>query len=95
MAETVGPVSPDDSRVIHFFQEALGWSQKRNPQKWNERPNTVRAACWHATREKFKLSQERVPYHYWQLIAMPACDEVSGYMLSRDIRWRYSKRRVA
>lgn len=95
MAETAAPLSPTDPRILRFYQEALGWTQKHKPQKWQEKPNAVRASCWHAAREKFKLTQDRVPSVYWELPALPASLEVAGFLKYRDIKWARSRARAA
>ncbi len=81
--------------VTRFYQECIGWNQKHKPAKWQEKPNSVRAACWYATREKFKLTEERVPSRYWELPALPASTDVSGYMKYRMIRYARSQSRAA
>jgi DNA repair protein RadD len=95
MAETAEPLSPTDPRILRFYQEALGWTQKHKPQKWREKPNAVRASCWHAAREKFKLTQDRVPNVYWELAVLPASIEVAGFLKYRDIKWARSRSRAA
>lgn len=96
MAEDDGrPTSPTDPRVVRFYQECLGWKQRHEPQKWADAPNKARASCWHATREKFKLAEDRVPHSFWALPASPASIDVAGYMKYRNIRWARSKSRAA
>jgi DNA repair protein RadD len=94
LAET-HQVTATDARVMRFYQEAVGWNQRHKPQKWLEKPNSVRAACWYATREKFNLTEERIPGQFWELPALPASLDVAGYMKYRLIRWARSKERAA
>jgi superfamily II DNA or RNA helicase len=88
----VTPVSP---AVVRFFREAIGEEAARRPEKWLAEQNRVRAACWHAAREKFRLPDGRAPAMYWQFEPLAPSREVSGYLHYRRIKFARSKGRAA
>jgi len=92
LVEEAEPTCATDPRVLRFFQEAIGWNQEHKPHKWLETPNKVRAACWHAAREKFRLPDTRIPSVFWTVPAIPASLAVSGYLRYRNIKFAKSAR---
>jgi DNA repair protein RadD len=91
-APTVTPHSPE---VQQFFREALGDYARTKPQKWAETPNTGRAACWYATREKFGLTADRVPSSYWELMPLPPSLATAGWLKYRRIKYARGRARAA
>ena len=85
-----------DACVERFYREALGWSQKFKPHKWQENANKVRGACWYATKEKFKFADSvGIPNRFWRLDPLPCSVAVAGWLKYREIRWRRGKARAA
>lgn len=84
--------SPEFER---FYREALGYRARTKPQKWQQTPNTVRAAAFHTTREKFSLQTERMPSRFWCLEPLPPTAVTAGWCKHRDIRWARSRARAA
>jgi superfamily II DNA or RNA helicase len=82
------------SEVERFYREAIGYRARTRPQKWREKPNTVRAAAWHSAREKFKLQTDAVPARFWKLDPLPPSATTAGWCKHRDIRWAKSKARA-
>ncbi|MBS0366713.1 MAG: DEAD/DEAH box helicase [Proteobacteria bacterium] len=88
-------VTPQSPEAVQFFRESLGDYARSKPQKWHDAPNTARAACWHATREKFGLTSERIPSAYWELMPLAPNAATSGWLKWRRIRWAKRRSRVA
>lgn len=95
LAEEAEPLTPSAPPVIQFFREALGDYAQGKPEKWRASPNTARAACWHAVREKFKLADDRIPYAYWQLQPTSPSPDTAGWLMYRRIKFAKSRQRAA
>ncbi|HEV2285203.1 MAG TPA: helicase-related protein, partial [Steroidobacteraceae bacterium] len=93
--DTAASVTPQSPQVLQFFREALGDYARMKPEKWTASPNTGRAACWYATREKFELADERVPSLYWALLPLPPSAATVGWLKYRRIRYAKSRARAA
>ena len=93
-AEAQGPTvhSPE---VEQFFREALGDAARRDPAKWNATPNKCRAAAWHAMRERFGLSEQKIPGRYWSMEPATASPGTAGWLTHRRIKFARSRSRVA
>jgi superfamily II DNA or RNA helicase len=81
--------------VVQFYREALGDYARVSPQKWRDKPNSGRAACWHATREKFGLTEERMPSGFWMLPLAQSSAATSGWLKYRRIKFAKSHSRAA
>jgi superfamily II DNA or RNA helicase len=81
--------------VVQFYREALGDYARQKPQVWQERPNTARAASWHATREKFRLTEYRVPSAYWAQPPEQPSEATAGWLKYRRIRFAKARQRAA
>ena len=88
-------ITSQSPQVLQFFRESLGDYARMKPEKWTASPNTARAACWYATREKFELSEERVPSLYWALLPLPPSSATVGWLKYRRIRYAKSRARAA
>lgn len=76
-----------------FFCQSLAWSINRWPQKWQEKPKSLRWQVWMTVIEKFKRpTDERMPSHFWNASPEPCTPEVAGWQKARIIRWARSKR---
>jgi superfamily II DNA or RNA helicase len=75
-----------------FYREACGWYAARWPQKWAEKENSGRAWAWFKTREKCKITEEKIPSRCWRMPISPPGPEVSGYLKSQLIRWAKRRR---
>jgi DNA repair protein RadD len=73
--------------VTTFYREAMGWWKHRKPEKWQEKPASVKWLAWMSAREKFKLPEEKMPRGYWDLSPYEPSFEVAGWLKSRLIRW--------
>ena len=80
-----------EAHVRQFFQEALGYRVQRKPDAWRQKPNSVRAASWYATTERFDLGSKGVPRRYWILQPLPPSRETTGWMKHRAIKWAKSR----
>jgi len=95
LADDPEKLSPSAPAVKRFYQEALGDYIRAKPDKWRDSPTTARAASWYATREKFGLSEERVPNAYWRLEPLPPSAATAGWLKYRRIRYAKSRARAA
>lgn len=89
------PMNGDVGEIEMFFRQALGDAQRREPQKWRERPNTVRSAMWYKTCEKFKLPTPTYPFPkgIWKLSSLPPSAAVAGWLHSQRIAYRKRRER--
>jgi DNA repair protein RadD len=83
-----GSVTVWDPQVQRFYQEALGYRQTHSPQKWAQKPKSVRWGCWCATRERFEFDDTvRIPGRFWELSPTSCSTDVAGWLKYRDIKW--------
>lgn len=95
LAEDAEPVTPASPAVVRFFQEALGDYAKGKPDKWRDSPNTARAASWHATRDRHKLLEDRIPSNFWKLEPLPPSLETANWLKHRRIKYAKARGRAA
>jgi superfamily II DNA or RNA helicase len=81
--------------VVKFYCEALGDYARMKPDVWREKPNKARYASWYATKEKFHLTEERVPSAYWMLPPEQPSEATAGWLKYRRIRFAKSRARAA
>jgi len=81
--------------VQRFYSEALGDYVRRKPDIWRDQPRKARAACWFATKEKFKLRADWPPSSYAALAPSPPSFETAGYLQYRRIKFAKGKARAA
>jgi superfamily II DNA or RNA helicase len=83
-----GQELPPIESVQEFYQQAVFWMAQRYPDKWEEKPNSLRFRAWCETRVKYKRPEdERIPRNFWSLPKMPASDATSGWLKHRVIRY--------
>jgi len=94
--EEIGTHSPYASigspEFTQFVREAIGYGAQRKPDKWAQRPSAIRAAAWHAAREKFDVPDGSIPRWAWGLEPLPPSEATAGYMTYRRIRFAKSRR---
>jgi superfamily II DNA or RNA helicase len=83
-------LTPNHPAVVQFFRECLGDYVRRKPQVWREKPNTARAASWHATADKFKFDRN-IPSAYWSMCPLPPSTAAVGWMRYRRIKFSRSR----
>jgi superfamily II DNA or RNA helicase len=87
---------PHDTRVISFYREACGDFARRNPEKWMERPKSLRWAAWCETRAKFRFPEtQKKPSSYWDQAPFAPSLEVSGWLHHRRIKFARSRSAVS
>jgi hypothetical protein len=91
--EQITAHSPEAQR---FYQEALQSNIIRNPQKWKDSPNKVRAAAFHAMRERFDLPEgTKIPSRYWSLPPIETTPQTAGWLLHKRIKYARTQQRFA
>jgi DNA repair protein RadD len=96
MADVVAAPNPFDDRVICFYREACGYFARRTPEKWIDRPKSVRWRAWCETSAKFKLTESvKKPGKYWDLQPFAPSQEVAGWLQHRVIKFARAKARAA
>lgn len=83
-------ISPANPVVQQFFQEALGDYIRLKPHVWKETPNKARAASWHAVKEKFGLSVDKIPSNFWRVEPITPTPATVGWLKYRRIRFAKS-----
>jgi DNA repair protein RadD len=96
MADVEDQPTSNDQRVTCFYREACGYFARRNPDKWMEKPKSVRWRAWCETRAKFRFAEtEKKPGHYWDLSPFGPSVEVSGWLQHRIIKFARSRAKAA
>jgi len=95
LAEDDAHVTAFSPSVQRFYSEALGDYAHRKPDIWRTEPRKAQAACWFATKEKFKLRADWPPSSYAALAPMAPSFETAGYLQYRRIRFAKRNARAA
>lgn len=96
MADAKHQPTPQDQRVICFYREACGYFARRTPEKWMEKPKSVRWRAWCETRAKFRFAETvNKPGPYWDLPPFGPSAEVSGWLQHRIIKYARGRAKAA
>jgi DNA repair protein RadD len=96
MADAVAAPSPFDERAMCFYREACGYFARRAPEKWIDKPKSVRWRAWCETGAKFKFAESvKKPGKYWELPPFAPSQEVAGWLQHRIIKYARARAKAA
>jgi superfamily II DNA or RNA helicase len=88
-----GPASDTSASIEQFFAEAIGWYEKRWPDRYQQNANRGRGWAWNQTRELLELQAQKPPAHFWRIAPKQPSLPVAGKLMARLIA--YAKRKAA
>ena len=96
MADAERLLTPHDKRVHVFYREACGYFARRTPEKWMDKPKSVRWRAWCETRAKFGFDESiPKPGSFWDLAPFGPSADVSGWLQYRIIKFAKSAKSKA